>query len=395
MMWTVKYAPKSMKEIINQKDAVAKIYKFLKTGGKPLLLYGPPGVGKTCSVYAIANDLNMEVLEINASQFRDSRHLRMVLGNAIFTQTIFVKKRVILLDEVDTFGAKDRGGIKVLNEIIKSSSVPVILVANDPWLPSLRTLRAQCEMVEFKRLTYWDVRRALIRILSKEKIEADKEVINYIAKNAHGDLRAAINDLETIAAGKKKVTKDDLELLTKRLRQTNIFDALRTLFKTYNLQEIIDEFSGIDMEPDEIIQWIAQNLPYEYEGEDLWKAFNLLSRADVFLGRITRRQYYDLLVYVSSLYEAVAFVKSKVARKWVGYKRPIKFTLLAKEKQYYSDLYEFCRLLAKRLHTSAKVVRKQYLPLIKTIFNNDEEKGRAVLRRYRVEGYEHLFIQTK
>ena len=84
--FTYKYAPKSTSEILGQEMAVSQIRSFIsdfkKKKKKALLLYGSPGSGKTSSVYATAKEMNLEVLEVNASDFRDEERLNASVGQA-------------------------------------------------------------------------------------------------------------------------------------------------------------------------------------------------------------------------------------------------------------------------------------------------------------------------
>ena len=78
---------------------------------KPLLVHGPPGTGKTASVYAIANELGYEVVEANASDFRDKNSINSVVGSALNQVSLFKKGKIILIDELEGFsGNADRGG---------------------------------------------------------------------------------------------------------------------------------------------------------------------------------------------------------------------------------------------------------------------------------------------
>ena len=85
--FTHKYTAKNTKEIVGQDESIAQLKNFIasfpKGRKKSALLYGPSGTGKTCSAYSIANELNYEIFETNASEFRNADQVNDKVGNAI------------------------------------------------------------------------------------------------------------------------------------------------------------------------------------------------------------------------------------------------------------------------------------------------------------------------
>ena len=108
-----KYKPKGIKEIEGQDLQIEKLKDFIinhsRQKKKAVLIYGPSGIGKTSTAYAIANDLNYEIYETNASEFRNSEQINQKVGNAIKQQSLFAKGKIILVDEIDGLsGHQDR-----------------------------------------------------------------------------------------------------------------------------------------------------------------------------------------------------------------------------------------------------------------------------------------------
>lgn len=375
-MFVVKYRPKSLKDFVNQKEALAKFinwYNSWRPGEKAALLYGKPGVGKTCLVEAFANDKNLQLIQMNASDTRSRKQIEEIFVNASQSIPIFKKGKIFLIDEVDGIaGREDVGGIQAIVDLIKKTRYPVVLTANDVYDQKLRAIREYCELIELKPLTVWDIEKKLKEICEREGIEYEKEVLNMIAKRSDGDLRAAINDLETLVSGRKKISLKDLEILGYREREREMFEALKILFKTTSLMGAKMSISNVDLEPDTIFWWIEENIPNEYEKpEEIAEAFECLAKADLFRARIIHRNYWKLLRYFNDLMTAgVSLAKKDVYRKFTKYSFPSKLRYLSTTKDERGEEKEFLLKLSKILNCSTKKIRKEFNPYFQ-IFQKD------------------------
>lgn len=378
--WIKKYAPKNSAEIINQTEAVQKIKEFLikfpNINKKALLLYGPPGVGKTSSVYAIAREMNYEVVEMNASDVRSARKVHQILDEAIKGKPFFHKGRIILIDEVDGMsGKEDRGGLGALINIVGESKWPIIFTANDPWDPKFKKLRDICELVEFKKLSTLDIYKALKRIAISEKLDVDDNVLRILAERSQGDLRSAINDLQTLANLGRKITIKDLDILGYREREITIFQALGQMFKASTITSATIPFSNVDMDPKEIEPWIEENISNEYEKiDEIFKAYDWMSKADVFYSRIFRRQYWGLLKYYTTLmYAGVALAKKERYKKFTRYKMPEYIRKLSMTKDLREHMEKIAMDLKPKLHASTKRIREIYFNTLIYLFRKKPE----------------------
>jgi replication factor C large subunit len=207
--WTVKHKPKSSAEVVGNREAISTFEKWLKSWEKGIppqraaFLHGPPGVGKTVTVEALANDLGMDLLEKNASDYRTEEKIRQFAGLASQYNGFFGRKRVILLDEMDgVHGTADRGAIPAVTKIIKNTRCPIVLTANDFWNKKFVAFRDKKKylIVEFKKPPAREVLKHLKRICAKEDVIAEEEALNFIAQRSEGDVRSAVN----INAGKEE-----------------------------------------------------------------------------------------------------------------------------------------------------------------------------------------------
>ncbi|MCX6821198.1 MAG: replication factor C large subunit, partial [Candidatus Aenigmarchaeota archaeon] len=370
MPWTEKYAPQKVADVIGQKKAVDQFVIWLRSwrpGKKAALFHGSAGTGKTALVEALGKERNLEVIEMNASDFRTAQQIKEVIGQSMKQQSLFKKGKIFFIDEIDGLaGREDRGGTGEIIKIIKESQYPIILTANNPWDTKLRSLRAYCQLIQFGKVFYWDMIKRLQYICEKEKIKCDKEIITQIVRRSEGDLRSAINDLETLARDKKEITLKDLDSLGNREREMNIFDVLKIIFKTKTAMSAKLSIQNTDKDPEEIFLWIEQNIINEYEKSDeIAKAYEMLSRADLFMQRIKNRQEWKFEKYMIDLMTAgVALAKKEMYRKFSRYQYPDRMIFLGRSKVERKEDKEKLMKLSKQFHCSTKKIRKEFLPFL-------------------------------
>lgn len=372
--WSEKYRPRTLKEVVSHEKEISEllnwIKNFKKEKQKAVLLHGPVGNGKTSLAYALASDLNYEIIEMNASDFRTEESINEKIGHAVKQQSLLGKKgKIILIEEVDgIYGTADRGGLPAIYNVIKDTQYPVILTANNPWKQNLRTLRGKCKAIALKKIDIRSAAKKLKEICAFEKISTPEEVIHKIAHLSQGDLRAAINDLQTIAEGKTKVESEDLKVLESREKKITVFETLLAIFKSKDTSLVKKAFDNSDKEPDEIILWLAENIPSEYEKpEEIALAYDILSRADVFRGRIMRTQSWGLQSYSNELMSfGVASAKKEKYHKFTKYNPPQILIKMGSSKISRAERDASAEELGKFLHCSKKEVLK-HMPYLETI----------------------------
>ncbi|MCD6480489.1 replication factor C large subunit [Candidatus Bathyarchaeota archaeon] len=311
--WTERFRPRTLREVVGNEEAKDRFLEWLRSweDGIPekraVLLYGPPGVGKTSLVVAAANDLGYDLLEVNASDYRTAKRLKEILGRASTQQvTVTGRRRLILIDELEGLsGREDRGGVEAILDLIRETRAPIILVATvytslrEAWERKLRELMKLSLPIELRPIPVVEVIERLREIASRVGVEVEEEVLEELAIRSEGDLRTAINDLEAVARGRRRITLQDLEALGLRDRQLYAEEALRRLFTAKTLQEAKGIISSTQLNYDELIDWIYENIPYILDDpRELSEALEALARADIHKARAERSQAYRLLKYM-------------------------------------------------------------------------------------------------
>ena len=328
--WTSLYRPKKREDFVGNPSAVTAIEKWLESWKKKppkkraIFLYGPPGIGKTSIAQVLANEHDFDLIEINASDARNTSSLEEALGKAIKQNvTLFGQRRLILLDEMDGLsGSNDRGGISFIAKAIDDSTSPMILVANtvkENMESKFSSILRKVTSIEFKPITFQETYETLEKIAEDQGIKVHPDIFDMIAMKTEGDLRSAIVDLETISSGKTVVNPGDSDVLNKRDRQDLTPNILNRIFSATSLWEVRQTIRQSMISYDDLYDWIYENLPTVIDDpNERVKALEMMARADIHQRR-ARSYDYRLLKYMFDLMTGgVAFCRQK--SEGTGYK---------------------------------------------------------------------------
>jgi len=386
----VKYKPKSLVEVIGNKEAIQQLTDWIKSWEKGIpkkkaaFLYGPPGVGKTVTVETLAADLKMELVEKNASDYRTEDAIKRFAGLASQFGSLFGGKRLVLLDELDGLtGTADKGGVGAIIEIIKAAQCPIILIANNPYDPRFTNLRNYCFLIEFKKPSTGEVMKRLKIICENEGIKAEESALKFIAQRSNGDVRSAINDFQALAQGKRTLTYEDVFWLGYRDRQETIFNVLRLIFYGKTCQGAKQAVDMADVDIDMLFEWIYENVPAHFaDPSDLAKAMNALSIADLYRGRIRSTQDWSFTRYVIDYMTAgVAMARqSTKTHGWIPFKFPERIQMLSRSKAERTMQLSIGYKIKRKCHISANKASKEILPYLKIIFKNDVNMAAGIAK---------------
>lgn len=380
-MWIQRYKPTHLDEIAGNARLVDEIRKY--NWKKPLLVYGPPGTGKTIIVETLAADLGFELIEINDRNIENA-------GTIMQSSGIFGNKKLVLIDNAEQFN-----NTALLTDALKGTKNPTILITSDFQSKKLKTIKLLCEKIQMRRLLQATIVNLLQTICKKEGIETNKEILAKIAENANGDARSAINDLEMIAKGKKKLTVKDLEIIGSRDSLTDIYIALGSILVKRDFNGALRSTMNLDLEPRDALLWIDENLPRVFRGKkEISGGYRYLSRADIFIGRIQSRQYWGFLRYAIPLMTGGVNVSGGASPvSYVRYQFPMYIAKMGQTKKERTLKKSISRKLSPELHASSRIIARDYIPLFKILLKNRKINEKELLERFKLEAEELEYLK--
>lgn len=271
--WIEKYRPQTLNSISSHENIIHALKKFVENKSLPhLLFYGPPGTGKTSTIVACAKDLYKSyypfmVLEFNASDERGVDVVRDKIKTFVSSQNFFCKGfKLVILDETDamTYDAQ-----KILRQVIEkySPNARFCLICN--YVSKIiHALQSRCTKFRFSPLSNDQMYEKIVEIVDDEGINATSNGIKAIIKQSYGDMRKALNILQSTFMTFTKITEN-------------------TVYQTINC------YKKKDIE--QIFMWISKLSFYEcYEKIDELKYENGLSLKNLLLDVADYLVEYDM-----------------------------------------------------------------------------------------------------
>ena len=155
MMWSEKYRPKNIIDLVGNEEARKSLVEWFtnwKKGTKPILLIGPPGIGKTTLANLAAKQFGYDLISLNASDVRSKQNIQEILSPVLGNQTVFGTP-MIFIDEVDgVHGRADYGGAEAIINILKEATVPIVLAANSDLSNKMKSVKKVVQTIQFRPL---------------------------------------------------------------------------------------------------------------------------------------------------------------------------------------------------------------------------------------------------
>jgi replication factor C small subunit len=255
-MLAEKYRPRRLDEVVGQEHVVKHLRELVARRERVhMLFYGPPGCGKTSVAYAYANELGVPVVELNASDERGIQVVRDRIKRIAFT----AGEKIILLDEADSMTEDAQHALRRIMERAERARTTFILTANEEW-KIIDPVKSRCAIFPFRKLTREEVLAVIVKVLKSEgvvvKLTDDvKQALLFLVDYVDGDLRKALNILETLITSQKTLTVENIKMLLPPQMATRVLElalsgrveeAVKTLEDLYlqsklNVPTVVDE----------------------------------------------------------------------------------------------------------------------------------------------------------
>jgi len=250
-LWTEKYRPKKISDIIGNEDNISTIVKWItdfknnvKGTPKVLLISGEPGIGKTSTAHVILNEYGYDIIEHNASDIRGKKSMDIIVKRSLEYTNIMdlmsgcAKPVAIILDEIDNLvcGGSEKGGMSEFVDIIKMDVDlnlrstkkkikiynPIICVYNEFSHKQLKDLKKYAVSVKFESPTQKNMMDLLNRVANGEGMNIEEKAKSEMVKISENDIRRLFIILESVNRfGHELITYDIVERLASNFAHKN------------------------------------------------------------------------------------------------------------------------------------------------------------------------------
>ena len=354
-MWSEKHRPKIISDMVGNEESRSAIVEWFtkwKKGTKPLLLVGPPGIGKTTIAYIAAKQFGYDMIGLNASDVRSKSRINDILSPVLGNVTI-LGAPMIFVDEVDGIhGRADYGGAEALIKILKEPTVPILLAANTDDSDKMKSIKKVVKTISFKPIPPRLLRIYLENILTKENSKLSPGAIIKVIDKSRGDIRSMINLAQSLVTGFNPQTEKSFESI-------NVENGVNAFFKANSIDEARGVLYSMQIEPREKINaFYSSIITSKLDSKTLAKHLEVISRADVLYGKIMKTQNWRLLRYLNEILIDLYQKDDKIRYSQYNLSWP----LLNRIRWDGRKIKSLSLILAKNLHLSASAVSTICLP---------------------------------
>ncbi len=301
-LWTDKYAPQTLKQVIGCKEAIQQIKQWLESWNQPtfpekrgLWITGPPGIGKSTISTLVPSQMGWGVLQFEPTETQPYQTIPQRYGYTVKQRV----PEVLLLDNLEA--CNERGAIQTICACIQTSCIPVLCISNEKS-PKLKSLAKVCLEVPVHRPMRPTIVQAMQTICKKEGLTVSDSTLDTICETNQNDIRSIYNTLQFYQSNpsSRKDTSNSLDA----------FSATQRVLG--NKQATIaqcEEWIGVDYEMVPLM--VAEAVPSTCTDlESCLRATEALSMSDIQHRRLVEKQEWTQLPnYITSIVSAVKSCK--------------------------------------------------------------------------------------
>ena len=345
-MWSEKYRPQNISDMLGNEDSRSSIIEWFtkwKKGTKPLLLVGPPGIGKTTIAYLTAKQFGYDMIGLNASDVRSKSRINEILSPVLGNVSV-LGIPMIFIDEVDGIhGRGDYGGAEALIEILKEPTVPIILASNSDISDKMKSIKKVVKTISFRPIPPRLLKTYLENILKKENVTLSPGSMIKVIDRSRGDIRSMINLTQTLVTGFNPQTEKSFENI-------NVEDGINAFFKANSLDEARSVLYSMQIDPKlKIDAFYSSIITSNLDNNTLAKLLEIISEADMLYGKIMKTQNWRLLRYLNEI--LVGLYQNDERIRYAQYN--FSWPLLNRIRWDGKKIKSLSSLMAKHLHLSS------------------------------------------
>ena len=357
MMWSEKYRPKNILDLVGNEDARNSFVEWLtkwKTGTKPILLVGPPGIGKTTLANLAAKQFNYDLISLNASDVRSKKNIQEILSPVLGNKTIFGTP-MIFIDEVDgVHGRADYGGTEAIIKILKESTVPIVLAANSDLSDKMKSIKKNARVIQFRPLSPRLLQFYLNKILQLENGKINSDSLMKLVVESNGDIRSMINFAQALVTGFNPPTEKSFESL-------DIEESINTFYKANSIDEARSILYSLRIDPREKINaFYSSVIGSSISTDDMQRFLQIISTADMLYGKIMKTQQWRLLRYLDAI--LLGLYKKDLPIRYSKYN--LSWPILNRIRWDGAKIKSLIGSFAKNMHVSKSTFSTLYFPFL-------------------------------
>ena len=313
-MWVEKYRISEFDNFFGNEKSRLLVINWLRNwikGAKPLLIVGPPGTGKTSFVKSLAKLLDLDLIELNASDLRNKINLEIIINPILLNKSIFGKQMLLFLDEVDGIsGRDDYGGMPFLSNILKNADVPIIMASNSKS-HKMKDLIKNSKLVEFRPLSSFASYMLLQNVMRLERKNLEGSEQFKIISQSRGDARALLNTLQAKLEGEVNSdgntgTESSIEECINNFFSLTDISQAKKLLITSSIRYTTPKYGYTSEERSKdflnALYTSIVSSERKLKSDDLANLLEKLSEIDLFVDRIYEKRNWSLLRYANDLF---------------------------------------------------------------------------------------------